>query len=113
MHVEDDADNREMVSLMLADHQVISVGTYQAGLVAAKQQDFDLYLIDNQLVDGLGVDLCREIRRFDKDTPIVFCSGFTDDGYQRMALSIGATGFLTKPFDRGRLVAVVEKQLAK
>jgi DNA-binding response OmpR family regulator len=113
LHVEDDADNREMVSLMLSEYQVISVETIAAGLVAAKQHDFHLYLIDNQLVDGLGVDLCREIRRFDKDTPIVFCSGFTDDAHQRTALNSGATGILAKPFDRGRLVAVVEKQLAK
>jgi DNA-binding response OmpR family regulator len=113
LHVEDDADNREMVGLMLSGHQVISVGTYAAGLVAAQQQNFDLYLIDNQLTDGVGIDLCREIRRFDKDTPIVFCSGFTDNAHQRTALNIGANAFLAKPFDRGRLVAVVEEQLAK
>jgi DNA-binding response OmpR family regulator len=98
---------------MLSGHQVISVGTYAAGLVAAQQQNFDLYLIDNQLTDGVGINLCREIRRFDKDTPIVFCSGFTDTPHQRTALNIGANAFLAKPFDRGRLVAVVEEQLAK
>ena len=113
LHVEDDGDNREMVSLMLSEHQVISVETYAAGLVAARHQDFDLYLIDNKLVDGLGVDLCREIRQFDKETPIVFCSGFTDDAHQRKALKLGATGFLAKPFVREGLLAVVEKHLAK
>lgn len=113
LHVEDDADNREMVRLMLSAHQVTSVGTYAEGLVAAKLHDFDLYLIDNNLEDGLGVDLCHEIRRFDKDTPIVFCSGFIDDGDQRTALNFGASAFLAKPFDRDRLVGVVEEHLAQ
>jgi DNA-binding response OmpR family regulator len=113
LHVEDDADNREMVRLMLSQHQVISVESYAEGLVAAKQHDFDLYLIDNNLVDGLGVNLCREIRRFDKDTPIVFCSGFTDDAHQGTALKVGASAFIAKPFDRASLVRVVEEYLIK
>ena len=113
LHVEDDADNREMVRLMLSDHQVISVETCAEGLVAAQQHDFDLYLIDNNLEDGLGVDLCREIRRFDKETPIVFCSGFTDEAHQRSALEFGASAFLEKPFDREHLVGLVEEHLTK
>jgi len=113
LHVEDDADNREMVRLMLSDHQVISVETCAEGLVAAQQHDFDLYLIDNNLEDGLGVDLCREIRRFDKETPIVFCSGFTDEAHQRSALEFGASAFLVKPFDRDHLVGLVEDHLTK
>jgi DNA-binding response OmpR family regulator len=113
LHVEDDADNREMVRLMLSQHQVMSVESYAEGLIAARQHDFDLYLIDNNLVDGLGVNLCREIRRFDKDTPIVFCSGFIDEAHQGTALKLGASAFLTKPFDRDRLVRVVEEHLTK
>jgi len=113
LHIEDDADNREMVRLMLPQHQVTSVRTYAEGLVSAKRDDFDLYLIDNNLEDGLGVDLCREIRQFDQDTPIVFCSGFTDDGHQRTALSFGANAFLAKPFDRDGLVKVVDEHLTK
>ena|SRR5215468_8237753 len=113
LHIEDDADNREMVRLMLAEHQVTSVETCAEGLVAAQQHDFDLYLIDNNLEDGLGVDLCREIRRFDKETPIVFCSGFTDEAHQRSALEFGASAFLEKPFDREHLVGLVEEHLTK
>lgn len=113
LHVEDDADNREMVCLMLAEHQVTSVETYAEGLVAAQRHDFDLYLIDHNLEDGLGVDLCREIRRFDKDTPILFCSGFTDEQHQRTALNFGASAFLAKPFDRERLLGLVEEHLTK
>ena len=41
LHIEDDADNREMVRLMLPEHQVTSVGTYAEGLVSAKQDDFE------------------------------------------------------------------------
>ena len=110
LHVEDDADNREMVRLMLSDYHVTSVGTYREGLVSAKKYDFDLYLIDNNLKDGLGVNLCREIRRFDKKTPIVFCSG---SGDQHTVLNYGASGFLAKPFDRNGLVSLLEAHLTK
>jgi DNA-binding response OmpR family regulator len=109
LYVEDNADTREMVTLVLGSsgHRVTAVESYADALLAAKRAEFDLYIIDNRLPDGLGIELCGEIRAFDQVTPIVFCSGFTDDSHRRTALNMGAQTFLPKPFDSDALLAAI------
>ena len=99
LYVEDDTDTREMVSFSLASLTpaciVTGVETCAEGLLAARANRFDLFMIDSRLPDGIGIgiDLCRQIRAFDKKTPIIFCSGFTDDSHRRTAMNCGATLF--------------------
>jgi two-component system OmpR family response regulator len=112
LYIEDDEDTREMVSFLLtrSNYQITSADNCLDGLKLARQRSFDLYLIDHTLVDGSGIDLCRQIRRFDPKTPIIFCSGYTDDEHQQAALDCGAQQFLSKPFDADQLVALIERQ---
>ena len=98
----------EMIPRLLGkSYRIIAVETYADALLTAKREHFGLYLIDNLLPDGTGIDLCREIRTFDRHTPIIFCSGFTDDSNQRMAFDAGANDFLQKPFDTDQLLAAI------
>jgi DNA-binding response OmpR family regulator len=115
LYVEDHDDTREMVALMLADSpcDVTAVETYAEALAAAKQEGFDLYILDNWLPDGLGIALCREIRSFDPTSPIIFCSGFDDDGHRQMATLAGASTLVTKPFDVSELITAIESLMRK
>jgi DNA-binding response OmpR family regulator len=108
LYVEDNIDMSEMIPRLLGkSYRFTAVETYADALLTAKREHFGLYLIDNLLPDGTGIDLCREIRTFDRDTPIIFCSGFTDDSHQRMAFDAGANDFLEKPFDTDQLLAAI------
>lgn len=113
LYVEDNADTREMLPFMLAGVVppcvVTGVETFAEGLLAAKDGNFDVYMIDSRLADGIGVDLCLQIRMFDQQTPIIFCSGFTDHSLQRTVMNSGATLFLAKPYDFDRLSAAVRE----
>jgi DNA-binding response OmpR family regulator len=110
LYVEDHDDTREMVAFLLADSscEITAVETYREALAAAKQEKFDLYIVDNWLPDGLGVALCREIRTFDPTSPIIFCSGFDDDGHRQMATVAGATILVRKPFEVNDLISAIE-----
>lgn len=66
------------------------------GLRLAKEEDFDLYLLDFIFVDGTGKELCEGIREFDRETPILFFSG-SHPALQQEALTCGAQGFVMKP----------------
>jgi DNA-binding response OmpR family regulator len=111
LYLEDDEDTREMVSFVLtrSHYEVISADSCLEGLNLARQSSFDLYLIDQVLADGSGIDLCRQIRNFDPKTPIIICSGYTGGQHQRAALDCGAQQFLSKPFDADQLVALIER----
>jgi DNA-binding response OmpR family regulator len=101
LYIEDHADTVEMVTLMLqgAGFDVQACSTLEAGLEAASEHKFDLYLLDVWLPDGSGMDLCKKIREFDAKTPIVFYSAAAYDGDKDAALESGAQAYLIKPTD--------------
>src|SRR5262249_40759718 len=68
LFVEDDKDNWEMLALNLEEHSVICASDFVEGLRLARQGYFDLYILDNWLPDGSGVELCQRIRAFDPNT---------------------------------------------
>lgn len=58
-----------------------------------------------------GVELCREIRRSDPSTPVVFYSGAGLDSEREAALAAGAQAYLLKPGDAASLVGTVRRLL--
>lgn len=54
-----------------------------------------------------GIELCRQIRSLDQETPILFCSGAVTEADKLAAFSAGAQGYLAKPFDPDELTATL------
>lgn len=111
--VDDDEDTCTMLSglLGLIDYQVTTAGTAAEALGLIARGRFDLYLLDNWLPGGSGVELCREIRRSDSSTPIVFYSGAGLDSERDEALEAGAQVYLVKPGDAAALVETIRRLL--
>jgi DNA-binding response OmpR family regulator len=65
--------------------------------------------LDNRLTDISGVEICRQIRRFDKQTPIVFYSGSAYPKDKKEGLEAGANDYLVKPNDFDNLVPITIK----
>src|SRR6266853_6437951 len=89
---EDDPDSRELLSLYLTQQnfEVVSGDNGEEALKIARQQQFDAYLVDNRLPEISGLELCRRIRQFDSDTPIIFYSGDGDQSHKDEAFQAGA-----------------------
>jgi DNA-binding response OmpR family regulator len=99
--VEDDEDTCEMLTLalQLSGYEVVSAHTFADAITKALTNQFDAYILDSRLPDGSGVDLCKEIREFNSDTPILFYSA---DAYPKEieeAMSAGAQAYMVKPID--------------
>jgi|SRR5262245_32066477 len=112
LFVEDDEGAREMVSIQLAGYKIISARDFTEGLRLARQGYFDLYILDNWLPDGTGVELCRRIREFDPHTPIVFYSGIHYVHDAREAMRAGAQAYLTKPVNAYELNRAIAQLVA-
>jgi DNA-binding response OmpR family regulator len=99
LYIEDHDDTRELVTLLLAQksYEVITSSTIKSGVALATAEKFDLYLLDSWLPDGSGLDLCKQIRQFDKTTPILFYSAAAYAADSNMAMNCGAQGYLIKP----------------
>ena len=110
LYIEDHEDTRELVTLVLEQKrfEVVTGGTIESGVALAASQDFDLYLLDSWLPDGSGLDLCKQIRKFDKETPIVFYSAAAFEADRELALDSGAQAYLVKPSHPSEVCSLVE-----
>lgn len=111
--VDDDEDIREMLRglLGLVGCHVTTAATAPEALGLIGPGRFDLYLLDNWLPGGSGVELCREIRQSDSATPVVFYSGAGLESEREEAMGAGAHAYLVKPGDAAVLVQTVTRLL--
>lgn len=58
---------------------------------------YDIIVLDVELPDGNGFDLCQEIRS-KSDVPIIFLTSYDDEVNIVMGLDMGADDYVTKPF---------------
>ena len=97
--VEDDQDSRELL-IAQPRHALIeakAVGTAVQAISSIQTERFDLYLLDSRLPDVDGFDLCRRIRDFDTDTPILFFSGAAYEADKKRGIEAGANAYVIKP----------------
>jgi len=98
--VDDDEDSRVML-ITLLKHALIeakAVGTAEQALSSIQLERFDLYLLDASLPDLDGFELCRRMRDFDPNTPILFFSGAAyEQADKRRGIEAGANAYVIKP----------------
>ena len=70
----------------------------------ARQQTVDLIVLDINMPELDGLEVCREIRKF-SDVPILFLSSRDDEIDRILGLEIGGDDYVTKPFSPRELVA--------
>ena len=113
--VDDDIDSCKFLEFMLSsaneEYTVISAYTSEKAVKLIEKESFDLYILDNWMIGLSGVDLCSRIRHLNKQAPILFFTGATRQAYRDKAISAGATEYLIKPDDLGRIEDIVHRLL--
>ena len=77
-----------------------------------RENTADLLLLDINLGDSSGFELCRELREKTK-IPILFISARTSDDDKIIALNIGGDDYIQKPYSLGVLLAKVKVVLKR
>ena len=106
--VEDDLQLQETLSraLKMKSHEVTCLSTVKS----AKQIDYDFYdlaILDIQLPDGNGIDICYFIRE-KYNIPVIFLTAHNHEDMIVKGLSAGADDYITKPFSLNVLYARIE-----
>jgi two-component system alkaline phosphatase synthesis response regulator PhoP len=90
------------------------------GLVAARrarEEKFDLILLDVMLPGKDGFEVCRELRRAGLKTPVILLTAKTQEAEKVLGLDLGADDYVTKPFSpkelRARIRAVLRRNGAQ
>ena len=108
--VEDDESIRETVGEVLRleafDVLTCADGSEALNLLTEEpRQPIDLLVLDLMLPGLGGLDLCRELRRFNNNTPILVISARDSETDRVLGLEVGADDYLVKPFGLRELVA--------
>jgi len=113
--VDDSRSLRQMVnfSLKSAGYGVTEAGDGVEALELALSQDFDLVLTDQNMPRMDGLTLIRSLRQLPRyqRKPILMLTTEASDEMKAQGRAVGATGWIVKPFDPERLIAVVRKVL--
>ena len=103
--IEDDASTAQSIELMLKGFNVYTTDLGEEGVDLGKLYDHDIILLDLNLPDMSGFEVLRSLRIAKVKTPILILSGLAGIEDKVKGLGIGADDYLTKPFQKGELVA--------
>jgi DNA-binding response OmpR family regulator len=110
--VEDDARVAAALAAALRrrGHEVIHTPTAAAALAA---DPVDLVLLDLNLPDGDGIDVCRALRRRDEHVAIIAVTARAEERDRVVGLQTGADDYVVKPYSMAELNARIEAVLRR
>ena len=75
------------------------------------KNSFDLILLDINLPDGSGLDICRGLRKEGRMDPVIFLTALDTELHEVTGFQAGADDYITKPFNAGELLARIRVAL--
>ncbi len=108
--VEDDSATARSIELALASEGIVCdlAQLGQEGLEIGKIYDYDIIILDLMLPDIDGYEVLLRLRSAKVQVPILILSGLSGTDQKIKGLGFGADDYLTKPFNRGELIARIQ-----
>src|SRR2546427_698958 len=118
-------ESRPIRLLIVDDHKVVRLGLHtllsrhagievvgEAGTMAAAVEETarlqpDVVLMDVRLPDGNGFEACRQIRKSQLETRVLFLTSFADEEIVLESIDAGGDGYLLKEIDEENLVRAI------
>ena len=93
--------------------ELVTAGSYAEGLALALELRPDLVLLDVEMPEHSGFDLCRRLKEEPStaNIPVIFLTGSSDIETKVHGFDLGASDYVTKPFHPAELRARVRAAL--
>ncbi|MDT0573774.1 response regulator transcription factor [Streptomyces sp. DSM 3412] len=113
--VDDEEGIRSMLTMAMEflGHQVTAAATGRQALQAVTRYDPDLILLDVNLPDLSGFEVCRTLRDRGNAVPVLFLTGLGGVDDRVRGLDMGGDDFVTKPFELKEVAARVRALLRR
>jgi DNA-binding NtrC family response regulator len=112
--VDDEADIRESLEtlLCLEGYTVELAQNGAEGLRRAESANYDMVLLDLMMPDRSGMEVLREIRERDTETPVFMITAYGSVEVAVSALKNGANDYFSKPWDNEKLLLEIDRMIA-
>jgi len=114
--IDDDAHLRESLAevLELDGFECHQAGAAKEGIAAAQKIEPEVVIMDIQLPDSSGFQICQELRKRSKTVILIMMTGrFLSSEEKKQGFELGADEYITKPFDLAELSARIKQLLSR
>lgn len=100
-------------SLEKANYSVDFTESGERGSLLARTGNYDLVILDLNIPDRNGFEICRDIRTDGKEMPVIILTVETEIDNKVQLLNAGADDYLTKPYSVTELLARIKSLLRR
>ncbi len=112
--IDDDMDLSMLVKDMLEDngYEACIIAGMDEAYTILQREHFHLILLDINLPDGTGFELCEELRRV-STVPVIFASARTSEDDKIIGLDMGGDDYIPKPYSLKELMSRINSLLRR
>lgn len=113
--VDDNEDLRWNLSNVLKDagYETVAAGGGREALKMVEKNSPNLVLLDIRLPEVDGMKILEKMKKIDKDLAIIMLTAYGDIKGAVEAMKLGASDYITKPFDSDELVLTIKRALER
>jgi len=113
--VDDEGDIRESLQelLSLEGYEVELAANATEGTKRLESHAYDLVLLDLMMPDRSGMDVLKDVRDRDMETPIFMITAYGSTETAVRALKTGANDYFTKPWENDKLLIEIDRTIAQ
>lgn len=112
--VDDDMGSRESMKILLSNvYQVLTAEDGRNCLALAKEDKFNLIILDLNLPVMKGLDVLYKVKEIDYSIPVIIVTGVKEHQTIIDALRLGASDFILKPFETAYMRQTVKETLLR
>lgn len=106
-------DQARMAEILKGEgYETITAGMGPEGIELCRELHPDLIMLDLVMPDMNGIEVLREFKKEFPDIPVIMCSAAGLEQVVALALRVGATGYIVKPYDREVVVKSLKGHIA-
>jgi len=112
--VDDELDMLALLAMIVSektDHEVTTTNNPLEVAQFVKEGDFDLIISDLKMPGINGIELAGEIRKIDKNIPILVITAYASIESAEEAVSKGVYDYITKPFRKEQILIAINRAL--
>jgi YesN/AraC family two-component response regulator len=110
---DDEEGIRESLKLILEkDYDLIFAQNGNEAIKAARSAPPDITILDIKMPKIDGLETLKELMKINPASKVIIATGYKSVDIAKEAISIGATDYIVKPFDRDKIRKVIQKHSA-